>query len=64
MSKHREAHTIEAFIELWVRSQLTTQDEAANQLRAYKEQFHTASSLPDTITAFCIYLVSAGAVST
>src|SRR5262245_4077178 len=55
--------TIEGFIDFWVRSQLTTQEEALTHQHAYKETFLRASSIPDSITAFCCYLVSAGALS-
>ncbi|WP_425397666.1 hypothetical protein [Aeoliella sp.] len=63
MGDHRDVNTIEELVELWVRSKLATEQMAADHVRAYRENFLDSSPLPDTITAFCSYLVSAGALT-
>jgi hypothetical protein len=63
MSDRPQPDTIEDFIAFWMKSQLASQDEATAQLREYKQHFLSASELPDTITAFCCHLVSAGVLS-
>jgi hypothetical protein len=56
--------TPEEFLRLLIRSELATEEESAALLAEFREEYLKSTWLPDTITAFCSYLVGAGHLTT
>ncbi|HEX2475621.1 MAG TPA: hypothetical protein VHK01_12800 [Lacipirellulaceae bacterium] len=56
--------TPEEFLRLLIRSELATKEESAALLAEFREVYLKSTWLPDSITAFCSYLVGAGHLTT
>jgi hypothetical protein len=55
--------TVDEFVPILVRSKLSTQEQAVDFVAKYHEQPKPAN-LPDTLTAFCSFLVGEGIITT
>jgi hypothetical protein len=64
MSKRDRADTVDQMVAALIRSALVTEDRAAALLTEYRTDFAPSSGMPDTVTAFCTYLVSIEEVTT
>lgn len=59
MSANLHIYSIPAFTAALVRSGLVTEETCNTLVMEYRTQFLSGTDLPDSITAFCSYLVSA-----
>ena len=60
----RRTDSIEVLVGDLVRSGLATDQQASDLVSVYSEVFLASSQLPDTLTAFCTFLVASETVTT
>ncbi len=63
MDAPRLINTIDEYVPLLIRSGLVSEGEVAKLLSEYRSQYLPTQRLPDTITAWCAFLVGAGSIS-
>jgi hypothetical protein len=56
--------TIDEFLPVLVRSELVTQPKSSELVARYQEEYLPTTDVPDSLTAFCSFLIADGTLTT